>query len=116
MAALEDAADKLTGDHVLWLNFDTLLAQPETGLRAIADFFGLSAEADRIADITRGPLMRRYSKALDHEFGPEARILLLQDAGATHAAAIQSALAMLQQASDKVPALARALARSNLDC
>ena len=115
ITALEDAADRLSGENVAWLDFDLFLRDPETSLSAIARHFGLPAEADRIGDIARGPLMRRYSKALDHEFGPDARRQLLEQAGARHGPAIQSALAMLQQAAEKAPALARAIHRSTPD-
>ena len=115
ITALEDAADRLSGENVAWLDFDLFLRDPETSLNAIARHFGLPAEADRIGDIARGPLMRRYSKALDHEFGPDARRQLLEEAGARHGPAIQSALAMLQQAAEKAPALARAIHRSTPD-
>ena len=115
MAALEDAADSLPGENVVWLDFDQFLRDPQTSLSAIARHFGLTAARDRIGDIARGPLMRRYSKALDHEFGPDARRQLLDEAGARHGPAIQSALAMLRQAAEKAPALARAIHRSTPD-
>jgi hypothetical protein len=115
MSALERAAAELSSDCVLWRDFDAFLEEPETQLGTIASFLGLPADNARIAEIARGPLMRRYSKALDHEFGPEARRQLLDEAATEHAAAIQSALAMLNQAAEKAPTLARALARSTTD-
>jgi hypothetical protein len=115
MSALEDAAAELRSDCVLWCDFDAFLEEPGTGLSTIAAFLGLSDEDARVAEIARSPLMRRYSKALDHEFGPEARRQLLDEASAKHAAAIQSALAMLSEAAEKAPLLTRALARSTTD-
>jgi hypothetical protein len=114
MAALEDAAHTL-GENVLWLDFDSFLNEPEASLSAIASVFGLPEEADRITEIARGPLMRRYSKALEHEFGAHVRRQLLEGAGARHGPAIQSALAMLEQAAENTPALASAIQRSNPD-
>lgn len=115
MAALEDGAAILPSDCVLWCDFDTFLAEPESSLSAIAASFGLSAEEGRIMEIVRGPLMRRYSKELEHEFGPEARRQLLAEAAERHTAAIETALALLQQAAEKAPVLARAIERSTPD-
>jgi hypothetical protein len=115
MAALEDAAAALPSGSILWLDFDAFLEAPETALSESASFLGLPAADERIREIARGPLMRRYSKALDHEFGPDARRQLLDEAAASHGPAIQSALAMLQQAAENTPALARAIDRTTPD-
>jgi len=115
MAALEKAAASLPSECVLWLDFDEFLADPETSLGALTSFFGLSAEPSRLAEIAEGPLMHRYSKALDHEFGPEARRRILDQAAAEYATDIETALAMLNQAAEKAPALARAIDRSTPD-
>ena len=115
MSALEGAAAELPPDCVLWRDFDAILEEPERELSTIAAFFGLRTEDGRIADIVHGPLMHRYSKAVEHEFGPEARRQLLDDAAAEHGTAIQSALALLEQAAEKAPVLARAIDRSTPD-
>jgi hypothetical protein len=59
--------------------------------------------------------MQRYSKAPEYEFGPERRRELLEEAGRKHGPGIAAALAMLNQAADKAPHLARALLRSTPD-
>ncbi len=115
MTALEVAAAALPPESVLWQDFDDFLENPEAGLNNVASFFGLTAGDREIREIARGPLMRRYSKSLDHEFGPETRRQILNEAAAKYGAAIEQALAMLRQAADKTPALARALDRSTSD-
>ncbi len=115
MTALESAAQGLPGGSVLWLDFDEFLRQPGRMLNQIVRYLGLPADDNRIAEIASGPLMNRYSKALDYEFGPEARRQLLEQAGAKHALDIAAALAMLNQAAEKAPLLARALLRSTSD-
>jgi hypothetical protein len=115
MVALEDSAATLPAGSVQWQDFDEFLAVPATALGGIAAFFGLSANQRQIADIANGRLMHRYSKALDHEFGPEARRGRLDHAAARYADAIDAALAMLRQASEKAPLLQRALDRSTPD-
>ena len=115
ITALEQAAESLGDGSVLWQNFEGFLERPAASLSAIATFFGLAPEQSQIDVVAAGPLMRRYSKALEYEFGPEARRQRLEEAGAKHASAIEAALAMLRQAAEKAPLLQRALDRSNPD-
>lgn len=111
MTALENAADKLPGGAVNWVDFDEFLDRPAARLQALCQFFQLRNEPGELARIAQGPLMSRYSKALDYEFSPETRRRQLADAGKTHSQEIASALAMLSQAAEKAPLLARALLR-----
>jgi len=115
MVALEEAAASLRAECVLWRDFDEILLDPEGQLKSIASFFRLSAEEGSIAEVTNGPLLQRYSKAPEHVFGPEERRRLLERTAAKHADAIETALAMLKQAAEKAPVLARVLTRSTSD-
>jgi hypothetical protein len=115
MTALEGAAENL-GDRALWQDFDAFLAAPATVLREIAAFFALSARETQVRDVAAGPLMTRYSKAPEYEFGPDARSRRLSEAGQRYSGAIHDALAMLRRAAEKAPLLQRALDRSNPDC
>jgi hypothetical protein len=115
MAALEDAAANLPIGSVLWQDFDAFLQAPTQALDRIAAHLALAADSDRLAEITVGPLMNLYSKALDYEFGPDARRQRLNDAATRHAGAIDAALAMLGRAAEKAPLLERALHRSTPD-
>lgn len=111
MTALESAADQLPDRTVRWLDFDEFLATPPAHLETLCRFFELGSDSADISRIAGGPLMNRYSKAPDYEFGPETRRSILARAGEEHSAAIASALAMLNQAAEKAPLLARALLR-----
>ena len=77
MVALEDAAATLPGGNILWLDFDAFLEECQREHWRKRELPGLPAADERIREIARGPLMRRYSKALDHEYGPDARRQLL---------------------------------------
>jgi hypothetical protein len=112
MTALEAAAERLPASAILWLDFDDLLANMADRLRSAAEFLGLEAGNQRIAEIVNGPLMTRYSKALEYEYTPALRAELIAEASAAHAADIAAALAMLTAAAQDSPLLARALARS----
>jgi hypothetical protein len=116
MTALEDAAERVPSGSVMWLDFDAFLENPVAGLSEIAAHLGIKANHGRIAQIGRGPLMHRYSKATEHEFGPDTRRHLLSETGAKHGEAIAAALAMLAQAAEKAPLLQRALRRSMPEC
>nr|NUR37035.1 hypothetical protein [Sphingomonas sp.] len=115
MTALEDAAGEL-GDGALWQDFDAFLAAPAAALSDIAAFFALTAHESQIHDVAAGPLMTRYSKAPEYEFGPDARSQRLGEAARRYSEAIDAALAMLRRAAEKAPLLQRALDRSNPDC
>jgi hypothetical protein len=112
MTALESAADKMADRHVVWADFDSMLADMPNELLRVAQFFGFDAPADRIHAIATGPLMRRYSKAIEHDYSAELRRELIAVAQGAHRGDIDSALAMLQSAAEKSPLLERALRRA----
>lgn len=112
MAALESAAGKMADRHIVWADFDTMLGDMPNELLRVAQLFGFDAPADRIHAIATGPLMRRYSKALEHEYSAELRRELIAEAEGMHRADIDSAVAMLQSAAEKSPLLERALRRA----
>ncbi len=110
MSALEAAADAMGDRQLQWADFDAMLRDMAGALSGVADFFGFSA--GDVAAIVAGPLMRRYSKALEYEYSPDFRRELIAEATRHHAADIADALAMLRAGAEKSPLLARALARA----
>ena len=108
MTALEAAA----GANILWADFDQFLDDVESSLRTLSDFLGFDASDEKLAEIARGPLMRRYSKATEYDYSPELRRQLLDKAAAAHRGEIDSALAMLTSAAETAPLLRRALERA----
>jgi hypothetical protein len=109
--SLEQAA----GNAVLWLDFDHVLGDIEGSLHAIAKFFGFDAPDEQLSAIASGPLTRRYSKATEYEYSPELRRDLLAKANDLHRADIESALAMLDAASETAPLLRKALNRAQAE-
>jgi hypothetical protein len=112
MSALEAAADVMADRQILWLDFDQFLPNPAEKLMEAARYFGFplsDAEAERIAT---GPLMSRYSKDLDYDYSPMLRRELQDEARRIHGKEIESALNMLEEASQTSPLLARALHRA----
>ena len=110
MTALEDAADRMADRQIAWADFDHMLGDMPAGLRRVAEFFGFSTAA--VEAITEGPLMARYSKALEYEYTPALRCDLIAEATEQHRRDIDDALAMLASAAEKSPLLERALKRA----
>ena len=112
MTALEAAADAMADRRVEWLNFDRMLDAVAVDLARIADIFGFGASPQQLTEIAGGPLMQRYSKALEYDYTPSLRRDLIADADRRHRADIDAALAMLERAAQDSPLLARALERA----
>ncbi|CAN5216902.1 hypothetical protein BH24PSE1_BH24PSE1_07390 [soil metagenome] len=113
MTALEAAADAMPDRKVAWADFDRMLCDMAGELANVADFFGFSAAPGQIEAIAAGPLMGRYSKALEYEYSPSLRLELIAEADAANRADIDSAIAMLHSAAARSSLLARALDRSH---
>ena len=110
MTSLEAAAQALPDRRIHWLDFDAFLQSPAAQLTEAAQFLGFVT--DGAAAIATGPLLGRYSKALEYEYSPALRNDLIANATARHGREIDDALAMLRSAAETSPLLARALARS----
>jgi hypothetical protein len=112
MGALEAAAEAMTDRQIAWADFDKTLGDMEGELARVAAFFGFNAGADRLQAIASGPLMKRYSKALEYEYSPTVRRELIGEVSEQFSREIDDALAMLRRAAEESPLLARALARA----
>jgi hypothetical protein len=112
MTSLESAAEQMADREVEWLDFDRMLENVPEALAMAARHFGFRAEPAQLQAIASGPLMRRYSKALEYDYSPELRRELIAEAERDHKSNLESALAMLQSAAEKSPLLARALSRA----
>lgn len=112
MSSLEASAARLPDGAVTWLDFDHFLTDPAPQLAAIAAFFGHDLDADAARAICDGPLMRRYSKALEYEYTPATRREILAEARWAHGPAIRDALGWLSQLGARYPAVAQAIRRS----
>ena len=108
MTSLE-AAD---GENCLWADFDGLLSNLEPSVQKITDHFGIAASAEQVHAIANGPILRRYSKATEYEYSPQLRRDLLNEAHQSNRVEIESALAMLDAASETAPLLRKALDRA----
>lgn len=112
MTALEVAADGSGDRSYLWMDFDRMLDGMDAALAETAAFFGFEAEPDHFSEIVSGPLMRRYSKALEHDYSPDLRRAVIAQAEAEHGREIGEALVMLEVAAQESSLLAGAVKRS----
>jgi hypothetical protein len=112
MTSLELAAERMGDRQIEWADFDRMLDHLPSALSRAAGQFGFNASPGTIEAIATGPLMRRYSKALDYDYSPDLRRQLIVDASHEHHQDISRALAMLERAAQESPLLARALNRS----
>jgi hypothetical protein len=111
MTSLETAAEAMPGRAIHWADFDRMLEDMAVSLGEVAAFFEIAATADQVSAVVRGPLMTRYSKGLDHEYSPNLRRDLIAGSTQHHRQDIERALAMLSEAAETSPLLARAMSR-----
>jgi hypothetical protein len=112
MTSLEAAADAMSDRQILWADFDRMLSDMSGWIERCADHFCFAASRDRIEELVAGPLMCRYSKALEFDYSPSLRAALLADATRRHGADIEVALGALSDAAKSAPLLAWALRRA----
>ncbi|HEX5183901.1 MAG TPA: hypothetical protein VFW19_12215 [Allosphingosinicella sp.] len=103
--SLARAAERLPEGATMWMDFDAFLADPAEGLRALASFFGAELDAKDSERLARHPLMGRYSKSTDHEYGPAQREEALAQARRRHGTAIADGLRWLERAAPVVHGL-----------
>ncbi len=116
MTALEAAAEAMADRQIAWADFDQMLRGMEAELARDCRLLRLhrrSPIASRA--IATGPLMSRYSKALEYEYSAGLRQELIAESSERFPREIDGALAMLRAAAEKSPLLARALARAGED-
>lgn len=112
MTALEAAADAMSDRKIKWVDFDAMLEDFELAIVHVGSFFRFTFDAGKMQEIVSGPLMTRYSKAVEYEYSPNLRRELIGEAAERFAGDIIGALAMLRSAAEKSPLLAQALRRS----
>jgi hypothetical protein len=112
MTSLESACDVMRDRRLLWADFDVMLQDMTGWIRRCAKHFDLKVTPSKAAELANGPLMRRYSKALEYDYSPSLRAELLAEAASRHRADIEAAVEDLGHAAKSTPLLERALRRS----
>tara|TARA_R110000868_G_scaffold2321_4_gene17263 strand:+ start:3228 stop:4301 length:1074 start_codon:yes stop_codon:yes gene_type:complete len=91
--------------RVLGVDFDHFLAAPQTGLLQIAAHFGLGWDEHMADQALNSDIMRRYSKAPEHDFDPGFRQRVLDDSRRRNADEIGRGLRFARQALADFPVL-----------
>jgi hypothetical protein len=112
MSSLVENESRLPTGAVMWLDFDLFLTDAPAHFRRIAGHFGIAVDSAAATALCTGPLMHRYSKALEYEFSPGLRQEILAEARWRHGAALQDALGWLNSLAARYPAVAAAIRRS----
>lgn len=103
MLALADA-QRAAGERARQLDFDAFLADPAHGLLAAAHHLDLALDPGQAEALVAGPIMRRYSKAPEHDYTPELRADLLAQTRRERGEEIAAAMAWLERtAKDHEP-------------
>lgn len=111
MSALDAAAETAGATRARWLDFDAFLADPAAQLSDIAGLFGVPLDAGTAQALVDGPIMRRYSKAPEHDYSPQLRAQLLAQTRQQRGADIAEAMRWLESAAAQFGPVARAMER-----
>jgi hypothetical protein len=112
MTSLEAAAERMGDRRIDWADFDAMLGDMPAALARVANNLGLDSDPATLQAIVAGPLMQRYSKALEYEYSPALRNELIAQEVRYQEGRIEAAVAMLHAHAQHSLLLARALDRS----
>lgn len=96
MTALWAAAER-HGSRVMWVNFDAFLSDPAGALGRVFQALEVSAAADEIEALVRGPLMHQYSKAPEYAYDAALRRDVHEAADMEHGAEIRRGARWLER-------------------
>lgn len=117
LAAMSWLAESLTGrgmlerfaDRVIPVDFDDVLADVAGPMQRILVHFNLPADAAQLAQLAASPVLARYSKAPEHDYGPAVRNRILAEARRVHRDEIERGMRWLERLARSEPAVTRAL-------
>jgi len=79
LAEVASAAAALEQRSALSIDFNEFLASPAESLQQACDALGLETTTSQCAEAVAGPIMRSYSKAPEHAYGPRLRDDIIAD-------------------------------------
>lgn len=87
----------LKGSTVKWVDFDDFLANPVCELVSIGGHFDLALSETEARRLTDGPIMSSYSKAPEHDYSPDLRQQLLDQARRQFRSEIDQTVAWVEE-------------------
>ena len=104
MLCLQEVARRFAS-RVAWLDFDRFLAAPQEGLGMVLQALGSAVDPEKIAALLAGPLMGRYSKALEYAYDAALRREVLASAEREHSAEMRRGMAWLATVAARHPVI-----------
>jgi hypothetical protein len=93
--------------RVLAVDFDDFLGDVAEIMQRILVHFELPADAAQLAQLAASPVLARYSKAPEHDYGPAVRNAILADARLAHRVEIDKGMRWLERLAKSERAVAR---------
>lgn len=109
LVTLFGAQQKSSSANILWMDFESFLSNPEESLSTAAGHFSHKLSAQKTTELVSGPIMSSYSKAPEHDYSPNLRQELLQEATRDHAADIATAIKWTENIAVDFPLVAETM-------
>jgi hypothetical protein len=117
LAAMSWLTERLTekkllaefGSRVMPLDFDDMLNDVKGALERVTKHFQMEVDSKYFDTVAQSPVLKRYSKAPEHEYSPEMRAELLAKARVEKETDIKKGLAWLEKLAAKHPDVAELL-------
>jgi hypothetical protein len=97
LAEVSSGNKGMTGREVLKLDFDAFLQRPDECLTNVCKALDLNATAKSCTAAVAGPIMRTYSKAPEHAYGPKLRGEVIADSQRRNAAEISKGMQLIDR-------------------
>lgn len=97
LAEVSSGGQSMQGREVLKLDFDTFLQQPEDSLADVCKALDRDATAESCNAAVSGPIMRTYSKAPEHAYGPGLRDDVIADSRRKNATEIKKGVQLVER-------------------
>lgn len=109
LITLFKASRESASANIKWMDFETFLLEPENILIGAAEHFGHELSRQKASELISGPIMASYSKAPEHDYSPDLRRQLLDQANRNHADDILVALRWADNMAAQFPLVAEAM-------
>ena len=107
-----EAVDRFT-DRVIALDFDHFLATIADSIGRILGHFELPVDARYLSEVSRSPVLTRYSKAPEHAYTPEVRAEVLRDSRRYNGDEIRKGMNWLERQAQSDNAVAKVVNGAN---
>ncbi len=95
--------------NLLWMDFESFLRNPGERLTTAATHFSHDLTVEKANELVTGPIMSSYSKAPEHDYSPDLRQELLDEANQSHASDIHAAMIWADKIAAEFPLVAEAM-------